>query len=83
MALDGINRTARVTKLLSTSVLASLVDCISLCHLLKEYHCSLSPNGCLNLPKALHPHPPPSHLPISIRDITGAEKLSIKPAAFK
>ena len=63
------------TKLLLTSVLASLVDSISLCHVLKAWHCSLCPIGCFNLPTA--PHPPPSHLstPIdSIRDITGTEK---------
>ena len=34
MALEGINMIAWGTKLLLTAVLASLVDCISMCHIL-------------------------------------------------
>ena len=87
MALKGINRIAWGTKLLLTTVLASLVDCISLCHILKAYHCSLSPNGCFNLPRAPHPPTPlPSHLPTpvdSICDITRAQKAIQKPAVFQ
>ena len=60
------------TKLFLTAVLASLVDCISSCHLLKAQHCSLSPNRCFAPPSAPH-HPPPID---SIRDITGAEKTT-------
>ena len=44
MVMRGINRTAWGTKLLLTSVLASFVDCISLCHTLKSQHCFLSLN---------------------------------------
>ena len=85
--LGRVNRTAWGTKLLLTAVLASLVDCISSCHLLKAQHCSLSPNWCFTLPSAPHPpppstppHPPPTRpSPIdSIRDITGAEKNHLK-----
>ena len=43
----GLNRTAWGTKLLLKAVWASLVDCISSCHLLKAQHYSLSPNGAL------------------------------------
>ena len=81
MALEGFNRIAWDTKLLLMVVLASLVDCISLCPILKVQHCSLSPNGCFNLPAAPHPPPPPTpHPPAhpppidSIRDITAAKK---------
>jgi len=71
------------TKLLLTAVLASLVDCISLCHILKVPHWSLSSNRCFNLPSA--PNPPlPVHRPPldSIFDIAGAKKAIFKPAAF-
>ena len=56
MVLGRINRTAWGTKLLLTTVWASLVDCTSSCHLLKAHHCSLSPNGCFTPPSA--PYPP-------------------------
>ena len=83
MVLRGINRTAWGTRLLLTPVLASFVDCISLCHTLKAQHCSLSLNGCFNLPSASHtPQPLPTPID-SIHDITGTENLSEKPAAFK
>ena len=59
MVLRGINRTAWGTKLLLTTVLATFVDCISLCHILKAQHCSLSLNGCFNPPSASHPPPAP------------------------
>ena len=42
MVLGCINRTVWGTKLLLTAILASLVDCISLFHMLKAQHCSLS-----------------------------------------
>ena len=74
MVLRGINRTAWDTRLLLTPILASLVDCISLCRTLKAQHCSLSLNGCFNppwLPTRLRVRPPPIG---SIRDITGTEK---------
>ena len=58
--LGCVNRTAWGTKLLLTTVWTSLVDCISLCHLLKAQHCSLSPNGCFN--PSLAPHHPPHSL---------------------
>ena len=81
MVLGHVNRTAWDTKLLLMAVWASLVDCISSCHLLKAQHCSLSPNGCFTPPSAPHlpplPTPPlPTHPPPidSIRDITGTEK---------
>ena len=83
--LGRVNRTAWGTKLLLTAVLASLVDYISSCHLLKAQHCSLSPNWCFTLPSAPHPPPPPTPPPPtrpppidSIRDITGAEKNHLK-----
>ena len=73
MVLGRVNRTAWGTKLLLTAVLASLVNCISSCHLLKAQHCSLSPNWCFIPPSV--PHPPHHSPPIdSIHDITGAEK---------
>ena len=50
MVLGHVNRTAWGTKLLLTAVLASLVDCISSCHLLKAQHRSLSPNWCFTPP---------------------------------
>ena len=57
------------------------VDCISSCndhdHLLKAQHCSVSPNWCFTPPLAPHT-PTPYRL-----NITGTEKLSQKPAAFK
>ena len=59
IALEGINRTAWGTRLLLTPVLASFVDCISLCHKLKAHHCSLSLSGCFSPPSASHPPPPP------------------------
>ena len=46
MVLGCVNRTAWGTRLLFMAVWASLVDCISSCHLQKAQHCSLSPNGC-------------------------------------
>ena len=85
MVLRGINGTVWGTRLLLTPVLASFVDCISLCHKLKAQHCSLSLSGCFNPPSASHPPPPPPHLPParpppidSIRDITGTEKNRLK-----
>ena len=84
MVLRGINRTVWGIRLLLTPVLASFVDCISLCHKLKAQHCSLSLSGCFNPPSASHPppppHPPPTRPPPidSIRDITGTEKNLLK-----
>ena len=81
----GINRTTWGTKLLLTAVWASLVDCISLCHLLKVQHCCLSPNGCFNPPLAPHPsHPPPTRPPPMTKSMILQElkKLPHKPAAF-
>ena len=66
MVLGCVNRTAWGTKLFLTAVWASLVNCISSCHLLKAQHCSLSPNWCFTPPSAPHPpptHPTPSHPP--------------------
>ena len=63
MVLGHVNRTAWGTKLLLTVVLAFLVDCISLCHLLKAKHSSLSPNWCFTPPSAPHPPPYPPHAP--------------------
>ena len=59
MVLVGINRTAWSTELLLTAVWASLVDCISFCHILKAHaqHCSLRPKGYFNSPSAPHPLP--------------------------
>ena len=80
IALGSINKTAWDTKLLSTAVSTSFVDSTSLCHILKAWHCSLSANGCFNLPTAPHPptptaHPTPLPPPIdSIHDITGTEE---------
>ena len=78
MVLGCVNRTECGTKLLLMAVWASLVDCISSCHLLKVQHCSLSLNGCFSPPLAPHPPPPsippPSHPKDSICDITGTEK---------
>ena len=84
MVLGCFNRTVWGTKLLLTAVLASLVDYISSCHLLKAQHSSLSLNSCFSPPSASH-LPPPSYPPPieSICDTTGTEKLSQKPAAFK
>ena len=83
MVMGRINRTAWGTKLLFTAILASLVDCISSCHLLKAQHCSSSPNWCFTPPLASHSPPPPTPPPPtnpppidSIRDITGAEKTT-------
>ena len=79
MVLGRINRTAWGTKLLLTAVWASLVDCISLFHMLKAQHCSLSPNVCFNLSLAPHPPLPVRPTPIdSICDITGTEKAISK-----
>ena len=80
MVLRGINRTVWGTRLLLTPVLASFVDCISLCHKLKAQHCSLSLSGCFGPPSAPHPPPHPPHPPPidSIRDITGTEKNRLK-----
>ena len=64
MVLGRINRTAWGTKLLLTAVWASLVDCISSCHLLMVQHCSLSLNGCFTPPSAPHPSPPPTQPPL-------------------
>ena len=90
MVLRGINGTAWGTRLLLTPVSASLVDCISLCHTLKAQYCSLSLNGCFNLPLASHPPPPPPHPPPvrpppidSIRDITGTEKTVSKTSSIQ
>ena len=68
MALGGINRTAWGTKLLLTTVLASLMDSASLCHIMKAWHCSLGAYSSSPTPTA---HPPPID---SIRDITGTEE---------
>ena len=73
MVLRGINRAVRGTRLLLTPVLASFVDCISLCHKLKAQHSSLSLSGCFNPPLASHSPPIDS-----IRDITGTEKNHLK-----
>ena len=62
MAL-GDNRTTWGTKLLLTTVLAFLVDCIPFCHILKAQYYFLSQNGCFNLPLAPHPSPPSTHRP--------------------
>ena len=90
MVLGRVNRTALGTKLLLTAVWASLVDCISSRNFLKAQHCSLSPNVCFIPPSAPHPPPPPAPPPPirpspidSIRDITGTEKNSLKPATFE
>ena len=63
MVLGCVNWTAWGTKVLLRTVYASLVDCISLCHLLKAQLCSLSSNECFNPPLAPQPpHPlPPAH----------------------
>ena len=53
IVLGGINRAAWGTKLLLTAALASLMNCISLCHILKAYHCSLSLCGCVHPPATL------------------------------
>ena len=86
MVLGCINRTAWGTKLLLMTVWASLVDCISLCHLLKAQHCSLSLNGCFSPPSASHqptlPHPLPLTHPPPIDSIRDIKKLSQKPATF-
>ena len=77
MVLGRVYRTAWDTKLLLTAVLASLLDCISSCHLLKAQHCFLSLNWCFSPSSAFHqPQTPPTRTsPIdSIHDITGAEK---------
>ena len=63
-----INRTACGTKLLLMAVLASLVDCISSCHLLKAQHCFLGLNWYFTPPwlptHSHHPlNPPPTHPP--------------------
>ena len=73
LVLRGINRSEWDTKLLLTAVLASLVDCISLYHILKVRYCCLSPNGCFNPPSA--PHLPPLPPTPYRRVITGAEKI--------
>ena len=72
------------------AVLASLVDCISLCPMLKLQHYPLSLNGCFNPPTAptyphLPPHPPPACTsPIdSICDITGAEQTIQKTSSIQ
>ena len=75
MVLGRVNRTAWGTKLLLTAVLASLVYCISSCHLLKAQHCSVSPNWCFTPPSAAH-HPPPS---VILREL---KILSQKPATY-
>ena len=84
MVQGCINRTAWCTKLLLTAVWASLVNCISLRHMLKAQDCCLSASGCFSLPSAFHlplssPHPSPtSPPPIDlIRDITGTEKITV------
>ena len=72
-ALMGLHRVTAVL----TAVLASLVDSISLCPILRAQHCCLGPNGCFGLPSASHPPPPPPTHPPPIdliRDITGTEK---------
>ena len=58
MVLGRINRIAWGTKLLLMAVWASLVNCISLYHLLKTQYCSLSPNGYFSLTSAFHRFPP-------------------------
>ena len=61
-ALTGLHR-------VKMTVLTSLVDCISLYHIVKAQHCSLSLNGCFNPPMAPHlaPTPTPSHPPTPYR----------------
>ena len=63
MVLGRVNRTTWGTKPLIMAVWASLVDCISSCHLLKAQHCSLSLNEYFALPLAPYPPPPPPLLP--------------------
>ena len=75
----ALNKTAWGTKLLLTAVQASLVDCISLCHLLKAQHCSLSANGCFNPPFGFPLTPPPID---SICDITRAGKNYLKTSSI-
>ena len=59
-----IYRTAWGTRLLLTTVLASLVDSTSLCPILRAQHCCLSPNSCFSPLSASHPPlPPPTLLP--------------------
>ena len=72
MVLGCVKRSAWSTKLLLMAV-PSLVDCISLCHLLKAQ--------LFESKLVLYPafgSPPPTHPPPidSIRDITGAEKTT-------
>ena len=85
MILGCINRTAWGTKLLLTAVWASLVDCISSCHLLKARHGSFRMGALPRLRLPTRPHCPPTCPPPidSIRDITETKKMSEKPAAFK
>ena len=62
--LNGINKDVCGTKLQPTTVLVYPVDCDCLCHLLNTQYCCLFLSGSLNLPPALHPHPPnPLHPP--------------------
>ena len=84
MVLAGINRIAWSTKLLLMAVRASHVDSISLCHILKAQHCSLSPNGCFNPTLAPHPTPSPTlPLPAHPPPVDSIQELSQNPAAFK
>ena len=85
MAQEGINRTAWVHGVPGCSSRQSWPPSwiLRLCPMLGARHCCLGPNGCFGPPLAFHP-PPTRPPPIdSIRDITGTEKLSKKPAAFK
>ena len=68
MVLRNINRTLWSTRLLFTPVLASFVDCISLCHTLKAQHCSLGLNDWFNPPLASHP-PPPARPPLQTQSV--------------
>ena len=82
MVLGCINRTAWGTKLFLTADWTSLVDCNSLCHLLKAQHCLLSPNGCFNPPLApQRPYHPPH--PLKSMILQELKKPSQKLAAFK
>ena len=83
MVLGHIIRTAWGTKLLLTAVWASLVDCISLCQLLKLQHHSLSLNGYFD-PLPIHPTIFPSAPPPidSMSDSTGTEKTISKSSSI-
>ena len=74
MVLECINRTAWGTKLFLMVVWASLVDCVSLCHLLQAQH-QISVLTRLQLSTHLSHSPTPID---SIHDIAGTEKTVSK-----